>query len=189
MSPCRASPPKHAQHTCTLAPLFCLAATALRPAVSAGPAGCLQHDNSWLGPFTCVPTRAPSVRRSPPRPAAVTKTATIVPEFLDEEVYIMKPLAFSTQPVVKIATEPLNPSELPKMVGGSRWLGCCRGAGACLVSPCAADACAAASLPALHHPARSPFACPAPAHIHFHVLPCPPCHVLPLPCRWRACAR
>ena len=39
-----------------------------------------------------------------------------MPEFLDEEVYIMKPLAFNTQPVVKIATEPLNPSELPKMV-------------------------------------------------------------------------
>ncbi|EFN60133.1 hypothetical protein CHLNCDRAFT_56589 [Chlorella variabilis] len=52
--------------------------------------------------------------------ATITKTATIVPEFLDEEVYIMKPLAFSTQPVVKIATEPLNPSELPKMVEGLR---------------------------------------------------------------------
>ena len=51
---------------------------------------------------------------------AVTKTATIVPEFLDEEVYIMKPLAFNTQPVVKIATEPLNPSELPKMVSVGR---------------------------------------------------------------------
>ena len=28
----------------------------------------------------------------------------------------MKPLSFNTQAVVKIATEPLNPSELPKMV-------------------------------------------------------------------------
>lgn len=30
-------------------------------------------------------------------PSPVTKTATIVPEFMDEEVYIMKPLAFNTQ--------------------------------------------------------------------------------------------
>lgn len=51
--------------------------------------------------------------------AAVTKTATIVPEFLDEEAFILKPLAFNTQSVVKIATEPLNPSELPKMVGST----------------------------------------------------------------------
>ncbi|KAL4855038.1 U5 small nuclear ribonucleoprotein component CLO [Chlorella vulgaris] len=52
--------------------------------------------------------------------ATITKTATIVPEFLDEEVHILKPLAFATQAVVKIATEPLNPSELPKMVEGLR---------------------------------------------------------------------
>ena len=51
-------------------------------------------------------------------PPAVAKTATIVPEFLDEEVHIFKPLAALTQAVVKIATEPLNPSELPKMVRG-----------------------------------------------------------------------
>lgn len=31
-------------------------------------------------------------------------------------MYIFKPLSFNTQSVVKIATEPLNPSELPKMV-------------------------------------------------------------------------
>ncbi|PRW60836.1 116 kDa U5 small nuclear ribonucleo component-like isoform A [Chlorella sorokiniana] len=52
--------------------------------------------------------------------ATITKTATIVPEFLDEEVHIFKPLAALTQAVVKIATEPLNPSELPKMVEGLR---------------------------------------------------------------------
>ena len=40
----------------------------------------------------------------------------IVPEFLDGEVHIFRPLAFQTQAVVKIAVEPLNPSELPKMV-------------------------------------------------------------------------
>lgn len=46
----------------------------------------------------------------------ITKTATVVPEFLDEAVYIFKPLQFQTQAVMKIACEPLNPSELPKMV-------------------------------------------------------------------------
>ena len=40
----------------------------------------------------------------------------IVPEFLDGDVHIFRPLAFQTQAVVKIAVEPLNPSELPKMV-------------------------------------------------------------------------
>lgn len=48
--------------------------------------------------------------------ATITKTATIVPEFLDDAVYIFKPLQFQTQAVMKIACEPLNPSELPKMV-------------------------------------------------------------------------
>ena len=36
-------------------------------------------------------------------------------------MHIFKPLRFSTVSVVKIATEPLNPSELPKMVRGA----CC----------------------------------------------------------------
>ncbi|GAB4814650.1 hypothetical protein N2152v2_001696 [Parachlorella kessleri] len=55
--------------------------------------------------------------------ATITKTATLVPEFLDgEDVHIFKPLQFNTQSVVKIATEPLNPSELPKMVEGLRKL-------------------------------------------------------------------
>jgi U5 small nuclear ribonucleoprotein component len=48
--------------------------------------------------------------------ATITKTATIVPEYLDEEVHIFRPLSFQTAAVVKIAVEPLNPSELPKMV-------------------------------------------------------------------------
>lgn len=48
--------------------------------------------------------------------ATITKTATIVPEYLDEDVHIFRPLQFQTQAVVKIAVEPLNPSELPKMV-------------------------------------------------------------------------
>ena len=48
--------------------------------------------------------------------ATISKTATIVPEFLGEEMHIFRPLQFQTQAVVKIAVEPLNPSELPKMV-------------------------------------------------------------------------
>ncbi|CAK9874035.1 unnamed protein product [Sphagnum jensenii] len=52
--------------------------------------------------------------------ASITKTATLCPEFLDEDVYIFRPLQFNTLSVVKTATEPLNPSELPKMVEGLR---------------------------------------------------------------------
>lgn len=52
--------------------------------------------------------------------ATINKTATVVPEFFDEDIYIFRPLKFQTVSVVKIATEPLNPSELPKMVEGLR---------------------------------------------------------------------
>ncbi|MEW5298101.1 MAG: hypothetical protein WDW36_001258 [Sanguina aurantia] len=52
--------------------------------------------------------------------ATITKTATLVAEGYGEEVHIFRPLRFQTQAVVKIATEPLNPSELPKMVDGLR---------------------------------------------------------------------
>lgn len=52
--------------------------------------------------------------------ATITKTATVVPELLTDEVYVFRPLKFFTQSTVKIATEPLNPSELPKMVEGLR---------------------------------------------------------------------
>ncbi|EEE65993.1 hypothetical protein OsJ_21930 [Oryza sativa Japonica Group] len=52
--------------------------------------------------------------------ASIMKTATICPMKMDEDVYIFRPLRFNTLPVVKIAAEPLNPSELPKMVEGLR---------------------------------------------------------------------
>lgn len=39
---------------------------------------------------------------------------------VQEDVYIFKPLQYQTAAVMKIATEPLNPSELPKMVEGLR---------------------------------------------------------------------
>ncbi|KAK8545022.1 hypothetical protein V6N13_066336 [Hibiscus sabdariffa] len=52
--------------------------------------------------------------------ASIMKTATLCNMDLDEDVYIFWPLQFNTLPVVKTATEPLNPSELPKMVEGLR---------------------------------------------------------------------
>lgn len=52
--------------------------------------------------------------------ASIMKTATLCPEYLDEDVFIFHPLRFNTLSVVKTATEPLNPSELPKMVEGLR---------------------------------------------------------------------
>ncbi|WOL01244.1 small nuclear ribonucleoprotein [Canna indica] len=52
--------------------------------------------------------------------ASIMKTATLCPLDLDEDVYIFRPLRFNTLSVVKTATEPLNPSELPKMVEGLR---------------------------------------------------------------------
>lgn len=52
--------------------------------------------------------------------ATVTKTATLVPEFLDQECFIFRPLQFANKSVMKIATEPLNPADLPKMVEGLR---------------------------------------------------------------------
>lgn len=70
--------------------------------------------------------------------ATITKTATIVPEYLDEDVHIFRPLQFQTQAVVKIAVEPLNPSELPKMV---RCTSCCR-----YYQPCSMDGSASAYL-------------------------------------------
>ena len=52
---------------------------------------------------------------------AVVKTATITGlDHRDEELYIFRPLKFNTQSVVKIAVEPVNPSELPKMLDGLR---------------------------------------------------------------------
>lgn len=50
----------------------------------------------------------------------INKSATLVSEGFQEEVFIFKPLTFNTKSVMKIAVEPLNPSELPKMVEGLR---------------------------------------------------------------------
>jgi len=58
--------------------------------------------------------------------SAVTKTATLIDSLLNEEsseeegVEIFLPPKFTNTPSVKIACEPLNPTELPKMIEGLR---------------------------------------------------------------------
>ena len=54
---------------------------------------------------------------------SVSKTATLAdeaPRSRADEAFVFKPLAFDNRAVIKIATEPLNPSDLPKMVEGLR---------------------------------------------------------------------
>jgi len=56
---------------------------------------------------------------------SIVKTATLVSATKkkdgdEEEVYTFKPLEFENKAVVKIAVEPLHPSDLPKMVEGLR---------------------------------------------------------------------
>jgi len=53
---------------------------------------------------------------------SVVKTATVVPLKMpdDEDAYIFKPITHFTQSVFKVAVEPINPSELPKMLDGLR---------------------------------------------------------------------
>lgn len=50
----------------------------------------------------------------------IIKTATLVDINFREELDIFKPLRFNTESVIKIAVEPVNPSELPKMLDGLR---------------------------------------------------------------------
>jgi len=50
----------------------------------------------------------------------IVKTSTITDLQGNEELYIFRPLKFNTQSVIKIAVEPVNPSELPKMLDGLR---------------------------------------------------------------------
>lgn len=50
----------------------------------------------------------------------IVKTSTITDVSGNEEVHIFRPLKFNTGSVIKIAVEPVNPSELPKMLDGLR---------------------------------------------------------------------
>ncbi|CAG8516877.1 5124_t:CDS:10 [Paraglomus occultum] len=51
---------------------------------------------------------------------SIVKTATITDKIVDEDLYIFRPLSFITTAVLKVAVEPVNPSELPKMLDGLR---------------------------------------------------------------------
>ncbi|OBT54965.1 U5 small nuclear ribonucleoprotein component [Pseudogymnoascus sp. 24MN13] len=53
---------------------------------------------------------------------SIVKSSTLVPLKLedDEEAYIFKPIKQLTESVFKVAVEPINPSELPKMLDGLR---------------------------------------------------------------------
>ncbi|KAL9608932.1 MAG: hypothetical protein Q9167_006255 [Letrouitia subvulpina] len=53
---------------------------------------------------------------------SIVKSATLVPPRFDddEEAYVFKPIRHFTDSVFKIAVEPINPSELPKMLDGLR---------------------------------------------------------------------
>ncbi|OTA86450.1 hypothetical protein M434DRAFT_399894 [Hypoxylon sp. CO27-5] len=53
---------------------------------------------------------------------SIVKSATIVPPKFedDEEAYIFRPVTHFTESVFKVAVEPINPSELPKMLDGLR---------------------------------------------------------------------
>lgn len=52
--------------------------------------------------------------------ASITKSATIAAANMDDDLYIFRPVKHMTQSVLKIAVEPIQPSELPKMLSGLR---------------------------------------------------------------------
>ncbi|KAK1925362.1 P-loop containing nucleoside triphosphate hydrolase protein [Papiliotrema laurentii] len=52
--------------------------------------------------------------------ASITKTATIVAKDIEDDLYIFRPIKHMTAPVLKVAVEPITPSELPKMLDGLR---------------------------------------------------------------------
>ncbi|CAL1694332.1 unnamed protein product [Somion occarium] len=52
--------------------------------------------------------------------ASISKSATIVDDEMQEDLYIFRPVRHMTQSVLKIAIEPIAPSELPKMLAGLR---------------------------------------------------------------------
>jgi U5 small nuclear ribonucleoprotein component len=51
---------------------------------------------------------------------SISKTATLVAAKSDEDAYIFRPIHHFTQSVMKLAIEPIAPSELPKMLAGLR---------------------------------------------------------------------
>ncbi|KIJ66437.1 hypothetical protein HYDPIDRAFT_86316 [Hydnomerulius pinastri MD-312] len=52
--------------------------------------------------------------------ASISKTATLASPNIDDDLYIFRPIKHMTESVLKIAIEPIAPSELPKMLSGLR---------------------------------------------------------------------
>ena len=52
--------------------------------------------------------------------ASISKTATIASASFDDGLYIFRPIKHITESVLKVAIEPIAPSELPKMLSGLR---------------------------------------------------------------------
>ena len=52
--------------------------------------------------------------------ASISKTATIVSKDVDDDLYIFRPIKHMTASVLKVAVEPVAPSNLPKMLDGLR---------------------------------------------------------------------
>lgn len=52
--------------------------------------------------------------------ASITKTATLMSTDIEDDLYIFRPIKHMTQSVLKVAIEPIAPSELPKMLSGLR---------------------------------------------------------------------
>ncbi|TGZ79772.1 P-loop containing nucleoside triphosphate hydrolase protein [Ascodesmis nigricans] len=51
---------------------------------------------------------------------SIIKSATVVAAKMDDDAYIFRPIKHFTESVFKVAVEPVNPSELPKMLDGLR---------------------------------------------------------------------
>lgn len=51
---------------------------------------------------------------------SIVKSATVVAEKMEDDAYIFKPIKHFTESIFKVAVEPVNPSELPKMLDGLR---------------------------------------------------------------------
>ncbi|KAF3929819.1 hypothetical protein AA313_de0204765 [Arthrobotrys entomopaga] len=51
---------------------------------------------------------------------SIVKTATLVPPKMEDDAYIFRPVKHFTESIFKVAVEPVNPSELPKMLDGLR---------------------------------------------------------------------
>jgi U5 small nuclear ribonucleoprotein component len=51
---------------------------------------------------------------------SIVKSATVVAQKMGDDAYIFRPIKHFTESVFKVAVEPVNPSELPKMLDGLR---------------------------------------------------------------------